>query len=107
MDGNHKLCRLRCLSNVPIHKRKIHLPKVPKLRSSARIANLIVQSKKIKNKYVKKRKSVKKRQICNADLVIKQDTGCDETPIHGSYFCKQHSSNVNEIDNYDGYFLNL
>jgi hypothetical protein len=107
MDGNHKLCRLRCLSNFPVHKRKTHLPKAPKLRSSARIANVIVQSKKVKNKYVKKKKSVKKneRQLCHADLVIKQDSGCDETPMLGSYFCKQHSSNINEIDNYDGRFF--
>jgi spore germination protein GerM len=109
MDGNHKLCRLRCISNFPTVKKKTYLPKVQKLRKSERIANIL--SNKIKNKYKNKKKPTfkkskpKVKQACNADLVVKLDSGCDETPVLGIYFCKKHNSNMNTPkDNYNGMF---
>jgi hypothetical protein len=110
MDGNHKLCRLRCISNFPTVKKKTYLPKVQTLRKSERIANKL--SKKIKKKYKNKGNSTfknkskpKVKQACNADLVVKLDSGCDETPVLGSYFCKKHNSNIKPKVNYNGLFL--
>ena len=117
MDGNHKLCRLRCLSKLSFKTKKTYLPQVkesPILRRSKRIAVKNKHIKKITNKIkhnlkkhakqtkqnryntikTNKLKSNKNRQIksCKKDLIIKFDNGCDGTPIPGSYYCKNHNS---------------
>jgi hypothetical protein len=53
-------------------------------------------------KFKKEKKHKNLKQVCNADLVVKLDSGCDETPVLGSYYCQKHCSRVHQKDKYDG-----
>ena len=109
MDGNHKIRRARCISNIsckPITKLKKNTTEYFMVRRSKRILEMKnIQSTKRLNSF-NKNTTAKKQKSCNADLVINTDFGCDETPHFGSYFCKKHlKQDIPENNSYDGKIL--